>query len=195
MVLCDRCTVLGPQCCLQSASVQHQMGPPLQGLPDSSASQMPLQPSASMWLLAALQVLAVSTHNHYRRVQDRMRKKQQQEARETAAANAGKMQAPAGPSGQAQVGCTTLLVTRRWVAGQGSTMVQHLAGEPDMLHRCKTLQQGTGPASGFPAQQPCCRLRRGSAAMHFVECCNSTLFAANTPPGGLCTPWQVCTGL
>eukprot|EP00891_Asterochloris_glomerata_P007459 jgi/Astpho2/7459/Aster-02038 len=47
-------------------------------------------------------VLAVSTHNHYRRVQDRMRKKQQQEARETAAANAVKMQAPAGPSGQAQ---------------------------------------------------------------------------------------------
>ena len=61
--------------------------------------------------LAALQVLAVSTHNHYRRVQDRMRKKQQQEARETAAANAVKMQAPAGPSGQAQVGCTSLMAT------------------------------------------------------------------------------------
>ena len=132
----------GVQCCVPRKTcvicvlhnAQHQTGLALQGLPGSDAIQMPLQPSSCTWLVAALQVLAVSTHNHYRRVQDRMRKKQQQEARETAAANAGKMQAPAGPSGQAQVGCTSHVATGRRVAGLMSTVVQYLAGELNMLH-------------------------------------------------------------
>lgn len=108
-MLCGRCTVLGPQtrcviCNLHNSAVKWAL------LCRVCLAQMTL--TLIMHLpLAALQVLAVSTHNHYRRVQDRMRKKQQQEARETAAANAVKMQAPAGPSGQAQVGCTSLMAT------------------------------------------------------------------------------------
>ena len=161
-------------------------------------TSVPLQPSTCMWLTAALQVLAVSTHNHYRRVQDRMRKKQQQEARETAAASAGKMQAPAGPSGQAQVGCASVRATRRWAAGHTSAAVQDLAGELDMLHphssrslpgscvACGTLRQGRGPAGSFTAQRLCCVKAQQPHALCRAVAAPCWLQTGHL--AGLCTP-------
>ena len=151
----------------------------------------------------ALQVLAVSTHNHYRRVQDRMRKKQQQEARETAAANAGKMQAPAGPSGQAQVSCTSLVITWRWVAGQMSTVVQHLAGEPDVLHhtaagRCQAAAGSCGyrAASWQPASSAVLlQIAPRFSSMLFVQSAAAPFWCKQATWRGFAHHSRFCSGL